>query len=65
MLPERKTTPTLCKREECLHHRISPTDANRYLCAHPHKANYADSGSCPLFKLDWQKKLQQIQKAKK
>lgn len=63
MFPEKKMTATTCTKSECFHHHENPNDSRRFNCAHPHKPNYPDSPDCPLFKLDWQKKLDAIRKS--
>lgn len=50
-----------CRLNNCAFYEgvISEEDGTA-MCSHPHKKLYMDSGNCPLFHLDWQRKLREL-----
>ena len=40
-----------------MHYEPEPSDAVKCRCTHTDKPHYMDGATCPLYKMDWQKKM--------
>lgn len=50
-----------CRLSDCLHFQADPERRGFALCQHPDKCNYLAARPCPLYRLDWQKKVASAQ----
>ncbi|MBX7246136.1 MAG: hypothetical protein K1X53_11610 [Candidatus Sumerlaeaceae bacterium] len=58
--PVKSESPMLvnCKLTDCVYHEGSPNgQLDRCLCSHPNKTYYISNTTCPLYSMDWTKKL--------
>ncbi len=49
-----------CELKDCVYYRPEPASASQCRCVHPDKAAYNKTVHCPLYRMDWQKKLKSI-----
>ena len=48
----------LCKLNDCMFYEAPYPDTTGYCyCSHPEKKYYMKGGRCPLYRMDWQKKI--------
>lgn len=50
-------TVVFCDLKDCFYYRPEPDQPRKCRCAHPDKPRHLDQSVCPLYKMDWQKKL--------
>ena len=49
-----------CNAKECAFYHYDEKTGNVY-CTHPEKRYYLKSHPCPLFRIDWQEKMKQLE----
>ncbi len=52
-------TVVVCRQRDCLYYTPEPADPRKCRCTHAEKPFYLNGGHCPLYRLDWQKKLRE------
>jgi hypothetical protein len=58
--PNKAGKPLLvfCKLAECTYYEArSEANPDNAICSHPNKREHLSAPACPLFRLDWMKKL--------
>jgi hypothetical protein len=57
-----KPLMVVCELRDCMYHEGDAKGYKGYsMCSHPHKRQYL-MGECPLYRLDWQQKLESLRK---
>ena len=51
------TIRVFCTQSDCLYYAPEPSNAAQCQCSHTDKKHHMDAGRCPLYRMDWQKKL--------
>ncbi len=50
-----------CVLSDCVSYRPEPSNPRKCRCVHPEKSHYLNREICPLYRMDWQKKMKQMQ----
>jgi hypothetical protein len=49
-------TKVTCTMTDCLYHNKDPHGGQLVYCSHADKPRYMEGATCPLYRMDWQKK---------
>ncbi len=60
----KRMTPVRCKLSECMFYKQVGHGPDNVYCSHPDRPRYASNSNCPLFRLDWERKMDSLRHIK-
>ncbi len=60
----KRMTPVRCKLSECMFYKQMGSNPDNVYCTSPDKPHFLTNNNCPLFRLDWERKMRGLRQVK-
>ena len=59
-----RMTPVRCKLSECMFYKQVGSSRDNVYCTSQDKPHFLSNNNCPLFRLDWERKMSDLRQVK-